>query len=242
MLAPEVQSIIDKDQLTYKSWVRNFAQPGSFDIPYPVLRFLIPPRLYEVVPNPTELELKLIYSHPHEFVFLVADPRPGTPLDLNLVQEYSALRSRAINAHRSNPSIEVPPLPQGIDPDDLADVDIGYYREGRIRTDQRVLLNAHIVEVTQDILMCWAFGVREGFQRSRIGTSFYTQLREFGKDLRFKFLVGENSDELVRDEFFIKHLGRKRLLELSPDLQFDLVSDLGSRIDDPGDVIVDILQ
>jgi hypothetical protein len=93
--------------------------------------------------------------------------------------------------------------------------------------------------VEDNILEVVAYSDRENLQGKKMGTAQYERLRTVAKEIGFRMIVGQNSEENVG--FFVEKLGRSRYKEVSTELQRKVEPCLGINDDDDDFFTIDFL-
>lgn len=192
-----VPQIIAENKTIFDRSKTTVTTPGRFPLQPEALRYmLIPERLLTLAPDPGAIDVIPIGQSATEIEALVV-ARPFTP----------------IVDRRGRTRMLRPPNK----PSNIALHQARLVREGKLQSGGEALLYLHMIAGDNGQLSIESLDDRPQLHELGIVTSLYERLRETGRELGFRFIVGINDTE--RSLRFFKKRGRYSLDQILPDKQ-----------------------
>lgn len=226
-----IASITEKDKKAFYEWSANPSNQGKLALPEAALRYmLIPPRVLELSTNPEAVGLDIYETHFAAASALVVEHKSTPVSDMISRRKYLEEKEMFLKSERDkqgNPIVFIIPetggltLPQDVDPYHIEDKYRELVKSGIFSPNDYFINNIQLyVTDNPQAIYVGDYRIRDAFQKSGIGTSFYTRLRECAKQLGFRFITGRNweNNNIV---YFRDKLGRFTLDQVRPEKRED---------------------
>lgn len=227
-----VNSIIATDKKTFYEWSADPNNKGKLAIPKPALRYMvIPPRILELVDDPTEVGLDVVENTQNRADALVVEHKSTPITDEDSRERYLNERAEVLRRERTRQGNSVrffipkrggPIIPSDVDPYHVDEKYLKLVEAGVFSLDDYFLNNIELAvpEEHPQVLFVADYRIRDSLQRQGIGTSFYERLRECARELGFRFITGHNweNNNIV---YFRDKLGRSTLDQVRPERRAD---------------------
>ena len=211
-----ITEIQNADQQVFEDWVSKSKAFRKLPTEAEILRYLIPPRIWDFVADPRRLDVLVTEREGKHLEFSVVEHTDQPLTNINSLkkhdEELRKLRDERSAARNEKPTY--PKLPPDVDEFHWEQID--YVLEGIIPVTDKIY-NLIYLQQIDDELHVVAYSDREELQRKGVATSVYQRLREAGKKLGFRYITGENSEE--NKSFFKERLGRISFSELPENLK-----------------------
>lgn len=207
MVSPElntqndIEAIIAPDRIAFKDWVKDPSHHQQFqNMPHAALRYvLISPRIFELVNDPTSVDILTICNRDNQVSALIYERRKEAVTPPERLERYMAEKRRTRLNHAPDPLI-----PKDVDPF------LVYYnpfiQKGIMQLSDFVINDINLLNIGDSTLYVAGYSDREVLQRKGVGKGFYKRLRECATEMGFKFITGSNDSENIT--FFTDVIGR----------------------------------
>lgn len=206
--SPDRQKLIgeiqQRDKAVFDEWAKGdvFRKlPSTAD----QLRYLIPPRLWDFVSDPSRINVALLDKNGKYLEFIIFEETDETLTNMDSLEDFREL----VDSHHKDIT-----FPSDVDPFHWERQD--YLDEGIIGVTDKIYLNIAL-EPIEDELFVVSHGDRKELRGKGIASSLYERLTEIAGKLGFKYITGENYKNNVG--FFLENLGRTSFDKLPPDLK-----------------------
>lgn len=223
-----VSIIIATDKEAFKEYSADPNNKRRLNLPKTALRYMvIPPRILELVDDPTRVDLHLTEIATDKVGAIVVEHRAAPITDMNSRRKYLAEKDefyKREKAKAGNPIVFMipktggPSLPADVDPYHVNDKYLKLVESGVFSPNDFFINNIQLLakDINPQVLYVADYRIRESLQRQGIGSSFYTRLRECAKDLGFRFVTGQNFEN-GNITYFRDKLGRSTLDQVKPE-------------------------
>lgn len=232
-----ISELTKKDRKAFYEWSADPNNKGKLALPEAVLRYmLIPQRIFEVAEDPTKVRLDIVQFSTKNIWSLVVEHKYSPVTNMDSRRRFLEEREKFLKTDRSkqgNPLVFFPPIigaPASPTDVDQYHIEAKYQKavEAGIFSPNDYFLNnvrLAVSDINPQVLYVADYRIRDSLQRVRIGTSFYTRLRECARELGFRFLTGQNW-EGNNITYFRNKLGRSTLDQIKPEKrgEFSVIS------------------
>lgn len=208
-----IDQIVKNDSEVFHEWVADSENAQRLDMPHEALRYvLIPPRILEIVEDPTKVDVINFYNTDDCIKAAVFVPTSHLVTNKDHLEDYLYLLSK----HHSKTSADI-----SLEPERPSDVDKfhAYYSwEGY---DEKFELTDFITNeiclsaIFDQILNVDSYDDQEELRYQGVARSWYTRLHDATKKMGFRFITGYNNPQNIK--MFTQKLGRIPLDQIQID-------------------------
>lgn len=210
----QIRSIIAKDRQAYTNWLEANPEQPRLDLTPEASRYLIPDRLYSLTDNPNDIQIRTSYSTPNSLGIFVVEKMPTPITDAASFKMYRQAIAQAINSSDALPRPDVP-----LDVDPKHDLYRDALHRAGVSFNDKIILGLWLNLIGNDEIFVRSYDDRPGYRKKGVANSFYNRLREVGRSMNTRYIVGNNFEgrngEPGSIDYFVTQQGRVRFSELT---------------------------